>query len=103
MSNRDELRAVTAERDELAAVVNGADWTSKSESIADAILTAGYTTRRAVIEELVEKLDSEIWSLASQLADEFDYGAAYSLGEEVEDLRRVRDRLHAELESPLHE
>lgn len=50
---------MSTERDELAAVVNGADWTSKSESIADAILTAGYTTRRAVIEELVEKAETE--------------------------------------------
>lgn len=41
---------MSTERDELAAVVNGADWTSRSQSIADALLAAGYRKPQQVTE-----------------------------------------------------
>ena len=41
-------------RDELAAVVNGADWTSRSQTIADAILAAGYRKLEPVWAEGLE-------------------------------------------------
>lgn len=47
---------MSAERDELAEVVNGADWISRSQSIADAILAAGYRRPRQVT--TVEELDA---------------------------------------------
>ena len=62
------------ERDELAAVVNGADWTSRSQTIADAVLAAGYRKPRQVttIEELetlprksvILDVDGDVWERA---------------------------------------
>ena len=63
------------------------------------VLTAALPhIRRAVIEGLVEKLDTRIESLASQVADCFDRDEAYALGDDLDHYGSIRDWLRAELE-----